>query len=331
MAPKTEQEAQAGDRAARVGETPAERLPVADPPVLEAGADARPASEQPGNEKPANEKLADEKLPDEKLAGEKLGQLRMILFSLATDLIGPAGQGGKPSAALVADEAHSDIDRATIAARQLESRLVQTILAMDRKTQQILALLAPQAEPGLRRRFFQWFGGTPAPAALDPRRDQRAAEALKPLLVEAEGLLCALQEHRTFLRSLLGQFEASLDEAITRLQALSATPEGEGLIDALQRRIDLIQELTDRIIAMLASSNLLINKLTIDAEERIIALTGLRAEGLDSLAARLPGLADLFQRAERGLLSRHGLLARQERLNEAFRSRLSASRHVAGG
>lgn len=268
-------------------------------------------------------------LTDGTAVGETLAALRARLSMVVSRLL----TGGRLSGRLVRhdllDGAHEEMDRVAIEARQVESQLVRRIFDMDQETQRLLASLQQQTETarrsGLRARF-----GLKRPERMDAEADRRALVALVALVRETDTMLGALEDHRSVLRTLLVESEQALDEALMRLRSLAARPEGDHMTEGLQPAIDLLQELVDRIIGLIGAVSLLINKLWIDAEERIIALSGLKLV-LNDAEESLPRLAELFRRAERGLLSVRGLSSRQERINDAFRFRLNASRQAATG
>lgn len=268
-------------------------------------------------------------LKDEAAVAETLVALRVRLSAVADQLLA----GGRLSARVLRhdllDTANGEMDGVAIEARQVESHLVRRIFEMDQETQRLLASLRQQTEtvrrPGLRARF-----GLGRPERFDAEADRRAIAVLVDLVRETDVMLGALEDHRTFLRTLLLRSEQALDEALVRLRALAARPEGDHMTDGLQAGIDLLQELVDRIIGLIAAASLLVNKLSIDAEERIVALSGLGFV-LSDAEDSVPRLANLFRRAERGLLSVRGLVARKERINEMFRFRRNASRQAATG
>lgn len=225
------------------------------------------------------------------------------------------------------DDAFAEMDRTAIEARQVESHLVRLVLEMDQETQRLIAPL--QQPKGAERRPGFWGRfRLREPERAEADKDRRAIVALVALLRETGVLLGALEDHRSFLRALLLRCEQALDEALVRVRSVAGRPEGNHVADDLQPGIDLLQELVDRIIGLIGANSLLINKLSVDAEERVIVLSGLRFV-LDEGDESVPKLAYLFRRAERGLLSLKGLSSRKARINEAFRFRLNASRQAA--
>ncbi len=227
------------------------------------------------------------------------------------------------------DEVNQRLGEMTVEARRIESVLVRRIAELERVTARILDLLRPRKVTGfkawLMRRLARGGGGSQVLSDAD------AAGRLEALLLETNDLLDALDRHRDFLTQMLHRCEPLLEEGMLRLRALTASdaapqPDKD---EALQTSIDLMQELVERLIGILSGTNLLANKLAVDAEERVLALSGLRSGGLGDRAQSMPKLAVLLHRAERGVLSVGALGMRKDRIDDAFRRRLAASRQVA--
>lgn len=259
---------------------------------------------------------------------QTLFALRARLADFADPLLSAGRLTARGGRRDLIDSAHARMDRTTIEARQVESQFVRLILDMDQETQRLIATLQQpkmaERRPGLWGRF-----GRRTPEQIDADRDRRAVEVLVRQVRETDIMLGALEEHRAFLQTLLQRGEQALDEAIVRVRALAERPEGGHVAEDLQPGMDLLQELVDRLIGLIGAYGLLIHKLSIDAEERVIALSALSFVAGEGES--VPRVAHLFRRAERGLLSVHGLSARKERINEAFRFRLNASRQAATG
>lgn len=156
--------------------------------------------------------------------------------------------------------------------------------------------------------------------------DQETANILLNGLAGSHRLLLLIIDHREFLQRQLTLLEAELEKRFTQLQLI---PVGAGEpVDAIVDRIDVLQDLVDGVIDMTASANLFYNKILVDAEANILALTSLETNRYAQSGLALPHFGTLRQRAERGLLSVRGIAHRRAVLDEAFQRKLSTTRQA---
>ncbi|WP_137136141.1 hypothetical protein [Rhizobium sp. FKY42] len=156
--------------------------------------------------------------------------------------------------------------------------------------------------------------------------DQETAKVLLDGLAESHRLLVLIIHHREFLQRQLILLEQELEERFTQLQSI---PVGKGdPAAAISVRIDVLQDLVDGVIDMTASANLFYNKILVDSEANILALTSLEAGRHARSDFALPHFDTLRQRAERGLLSVRGIAHRRAVLDEAFQRKLSTTRQA---
>lgn len=228
------------------------------------------------------------------------------------------------------DDLTALLDNCVLEAKRLESVAGRRIDELDTTTAGLLTDLRPSDETIPKKRSpLIWLKRT---GTRDRRQqERRAAENLGALIAESHSLIEALEDHHLFLVRQLATCEDALGDELASLaqRPISAQPDPE--TEKLCQRTELLQDFADALIAMNSTALLYINKLKVDTEERIFVLHGLGYPGFLALAASAPRLSALFQRAERGLLSVHGVLQRKTHLDDLFRRRVAQSRQAMSG
>ncbi|MGF9691883.1 hypothetical protein AAIH46_03620 [Rhizobium sp. 0TCS1.26] len=260
-------------------------------------------------------------------AASRLSEVRTVLSALADVLVQIGTDGSAGRSAEEADDLIGQMDAVAIESRRSESLMVRLIADLDRETGAVVDPLHDLPPEGRQDRLLRIFG---IGRKLDEpeARDRRAAVVIRRILVDTHAMLACLEDHRGFLLDLLNRCEPPIDAALSRLRRTGTFEDDLPLRDELTRGIDMLQDFVDRIIDMLSAFNLLVNKLALDAEERVLSLRGLASDTLLDTASDAPRLATLLMRADRGLLTVHGLAGRKARLDDAFRRRLSSSRQA---
>ncbi|MFD1746098.1 hypothetical protein ACFSE1_11555 [Rhizobium helianthi] len=265
---------------------------------------------------------------------ERLAQLQANLNELA-DALCSAPETQEPvseDAAWQLREAHAGgVDEVLLEARQLESLLARHIALLERDTSAATAPLQrrpSEASPGL----FNLFGlFRKAPAHRSRSLEDQAASRLVRLIGESHDLVACLEDHQDLVAGQLSRSEACVTAQMAKLNAVAISAQPDADTRLLMARIEALEDFVDALIGMTATTNVFLNKLRVDAEERILLLHGLEWPDLHTLANQSPRLKALFDRADRGLLSAGCLAQRKLHLDEAFQRRAAQSRQVAGG
>jgi hypothetical protein len=264
------------------------------------------------------------------------GAMREEIGQLVAQLAGASAFAVAGNAQVV-EAIIARVDCLGVEARRLESLVARRIVQLDEETTALLSRLDNASAHRSRRTWRLLLRGFDA-STQRQLREQQIAEGLARQLVPTEALMDLLDQHGAFLKAQLPRCEPVLDEALLRLKKLADPARRSGddavvelQIEALSLGIDLLQDLLDRIIDMRASTNILRNKLQLDAEERVLSLTGL--SGVDAPLPPEPLLRflPLFQRARQRLLTVAVMTARRKRLNDVFRRRIAGSRQAGAG
>ncbi|WP_137130384.1 hypothetical protein [Rhizobium sp. FY34] len=234
------------------------------------------------------------------------------------------------------------IDRLGLDMRRAESLMARQIARLDAETGPLIALA--DQPPATRRsaRFLPQLRRQD-PQAERLKREQQVVAGLGRQLSPTDGLISILEAQQAFLKLQLPLCEARLDEALTCLKILADPKrrsgddiEMETRIERLALCIDLLQDLTDLLIEAMVGVNLMVGKLRLDAQQRVLSISALLGDvsiedSLFASEASLPRLAPLFARARRRLLSVGGVATAKLRLDEAFRRRMAGSRQARAG
>lgn len=235
------------------------------------------------------------------------------------------------------DEIIARIDRVGIEARRLEGLLARRIVELEAETGSLLARLNETPDHRPRRTWASLLRPFDA-GAQRHLREHQVAGGLARQFEPTHAALDLLDQHRLFLKAQLPRCEPVLDAALVRLNALADPKrrsgddaEVETRIEALSLGIELLQDLLDRIIDMLAAANILRNKLQLDGEALVLSLSGL--SGVEPALAPEPEVwfRPLFERARQRLLTVSAVTARRKRLNDVFRRRMAGSRQAGTG
>lgn len=254
---------------------------------------------------------------------ERLGLLASRLWPQASDSAQADAEDESDLTAL--------LDDCVLEARRLESIAGRRIDELDGTTARLLAGLRQRDENApVRRSPLIWLKRGHS-RERSRQQEQWAANSLSALIAESHGLIEVLEDHHLMLVKQLAACEEALGEELASLakRPISAQPDPE--TDRLCQRTELLQDFVDALISMDSAALLFINKLKVDTEERIFVLHGLGYPGFLALAESAPRLSALFQRAERGLLSAHGVLQRKTHLDDLFKRRIAQSRQAVSG
>lgn len=234
------------------------------------------------------------------------------------------------------------IDRLGLDLRRAESAIARCIVRLDTDTGHLMAMLDRPSAARRSNSFTRLFGRHD-PQAERLMRERQVAEGLCRQLIPTDGLMAIMDTQQAFLKQQLPFCEMPLDEALACLKRLCDPKRRSGDDIALETRIgslalsiDLLQDLTDALLDALVCVNLMREKLRIDAQQRVMAISALAGDTIttDILAASygpLPCLEPLFAQARRRLLSVGGVAAAKLRLDEAFRRRIAGSRQARAG
>lgn len=266
--------------------------------------------------------------------GERLVELQVQLVALA-DALCAATQSSvtasEDAASIFREEHTAGIDQVVLSARQVDSLLARQIALLDRETS--------NATEGLFRRgaeekqpSFKWsrLFGNVSGRHIALSEDQVGLR-LSELIGASHALLVHLQNHQAIISNQLTRLESAVIVEMAKLNALAITADPEPANSLLAVHIELLEDCVDALVGMAQVTNVFVNKLQLDAEERILFLHGLCRPDIAKLVNDWPCFRSLLERVERGLLSTAGLRQRKLHLNEAFQRHAAHSRQAVSG
>lgn len=237
--------------------------------------------------------------------------------ALGPDVLGPDVLG---------PDMREDIDWCLLEWRWIESQIARQALQIDGRAGAVIAQATKRSaftKPPVPK--LHWLR---LPRKPEGPTDGQATAILAEAITQSDGLLFLLSDYREFLQAQLVQQEVELARQFDQLNGIAV---GSGFAaDAVTGRIEMLQDLADGTIGMISSVNLLYNKIMVDVEASILALTSLGMDLVPNSAFRSSLLETLFQRAERGLLTASGITHRKAVIDDAFQRKLSTTRQATG-
>lgn len=250
------------------------------------------------------------------LIGQRVRALRAKLDEVYSELL----------AGTVGPDTLEHLDWCLLEWRWVESQIARQAVQLDHRSTAVIVEAAGQPA-GEKSGFLQWFRPRFLKVPTGPHSGDGSA-VLVEVIAQSHELLLLLFHYREFMQAQLLQQEAELAGQFDCLNGIAV---GAGAsADKVTNRIEMMQDLVDGTIGMISSANLLYNKIMVDAEASILALTSIGAGLAPYSALRQSLLETLFQRAERGLLSVEGIAHRKAVIDEAFQRKLSMTRQVTG-
>ena len=257
---------------------------------------------------------------------QRMQALRIRLDGVHHALINGSQRPDVSGPDVLGPDMRENIDWFLLEWRWIESQIARQGVQIDSRAGAVIAQ-ATKRSGSAKATFLKlpWSRLTREP---EGPTDGQATAILAEAITQSDGLLALLSDYREFLQAQLVQQEAELARQFDQLNSISI---GSGAAaDAVTGRIEMLQDFVDGSIGMISSVNLLYNKIMVDVEASILALTSLGMEMPPNSPLRSSLLQTLFQRAQRGLLTASGITHRKAVIDDAFQRKLSTTRQATG-